>query len=159
MLRSLLVCFVRFVCLFDLFVLCWGVRWGGGGGVQLEGDLTQDILEEGILDALEDKFNVFSGDGASEVDINCMRRSVLFKEAIFDESSASFEVETTGVSWETDGQIDFLDFVTEKVSFVEEEDEGGFLEPGGVADFVKQQQRFFHAVLGIVFSEGLVVFG
>ena len=52
----------------------------------------------------------------------------------------------------------YLDFLLEKISFVEKQDQGRFDEKGVVANVFKKIQSLYHTIRGCIFEEFLIVF-
>ena len=58
---------------------------------------------------------------------------------------------------EADRQVDGLDLLLEEIVLVEEQDDGGLVEPLAVADLLEQRDGLVHAVDALVLVQLLVV--
>src|SRR3989338_822142 len=117
------------------------------------------LTDQDLLDGFEHKVDVLFVSGTSAVNIDLLGIGCDVQELLLNVFDGRAILFASLVFGEAPTQIDLLDLGLEQILLVEEEDDGGVLEPGAVDQIAEQGQGFVHALDVGVFSEAHVVLG
>src|SRR3989338_730699 len=103
--------------------------------------------------------DIGGGGGGSDVREEDMSLRIGGVEFSLYEFEGSINVQTASIVGEADFEIVFHGFFFKKIVFVEKDDSERVFKPPAVANFFKESKRLMHAIDGVVFEQGLVIFG
>lgn len=109
-------------------------------------------MQDDILNGVENETNVVCVCGAGDVWVHLLLVWGLVEvhKATLDKLCSLIVVESTIKLREANVQIDLFDLVSEEVALVQEENERNRREPSGIANLVKELERFMHSINGLV---------